>query len=668
MTLKSNFKFIIDTYSAKEKVQLFKELYKDIAGYGNHDDVELAHINSFEAKVLKSLGGAGTINEITELPQYFGGGDRPETEKYTKADIPEALKPYVQDILGRARTRMEEQEEAGYEEYPGERIAPISAEQKAAQEGLLSLMGTQEPYLEEALAGYRGAAAAPTAGEIQGLMSPYQQAVTDLERKQAQKAFDVGTAGFEAKGVGAGGMSGLGSRMGVQAAEREKGHLENLAAIQTRGSERAWQDAQQRLAEQRTRQRTGAGDVRGIGKDIYGTQVSELGLGTQVGEQKRQFEQSQLDDLYRRYAERKQFPEQQLQKYSGLVYGMPTGFLANQESITRGPKGPSFGQQLLGAGVQLGSAYLGNPGAFGGGGSVGSGVAAGTGQFGPPGRNYSLAEGGLVARQRAGRVGSHIAGMPVPPRSSSPKSTLPHYTMKPWVGGSGSGTSRVGLSSLLETLTDHFKKERDVREKYRIARQRDPFLGPLADFLGATGESIGGNIPVAGPLKERLAASKALTQKEREQEMALDLKELESQMDVKKALMVQQLKNRSKIGKYSATMYNSMRDHANMLAGTNLIWIDGKWQGKKDAKVDSKSMKEFTRIIGLLENRTAKYLAEGDDELEAVGKAKADLQDEGKITQNLAAMQTQSSRTPPTLSTVGTPAVSTSPTRIPTTQ
>ena len=132
--------------------------------------------------------------------------------------------------------------------------------------------------------------------------------------------------------------------------------------------------------------------------------------------------------------------------------------------------------------------------------------------------------------------------------------------------------------------------------------------------------------------------------------------------------MVQQLKNRSKIGKYSATMYDSMKDTANSLAGTNLAWIDGKWQGTKGAKVTDTAMKEFTRILGLLENRTAKYLAQGDDELEAVGKAKADLQDEGKITQNLAAMQTQSPRIPPPLPTVGTPAVSTSPTRIPTTQ
>jgi hypothetical protein len=409
MTIKSNFKFIIDTYSVKEKVQLLKELYKDIAGYGNDDDVELAHINSFEAKVLKALGGAGTINEITELPQYLGGGSRPQTKTETKADIPDVLKPYVQDILGRARTRMEEQEAKGYEEYEGERIAPITAEEKAAQEGLLSLLGTQQPYLEEALTDVRAAGAAPTAGEIQGLMSQYQQAVTDMERRKAGEAYEGVRKAREAKLVGGGGMSGLGSRAAIEMGLGEQAHLQNLADIQTRGSQSAWQDAQNRLAQQRERLRLRAGDVRGLGKDIYGTQVSEIGLGAQVGEQRRQFEQSKLDDLYRRYMEKKQFPDQELAKYSGLVYGMPTGFLANKTSTQTGPKGPSFGKQLLGAGLQLGGAFLGGPGGamagkalggmFGGGGGgmagVGSGAASNLANWNP---NPGWKSGGLVGR------------------------------------------------------------------------------------------------------------------------------------------------------------------------------------------------------------------------------------------------------------------------------
>jgi hypothetical protein len=58
----------------KEKIELFKTLYKDISGKGIKGDSELAHINEFEARLLKMYGGAGTINEETGLRQYFGGG------------------------------------------------------------------------------------------------------------------------------------------------------------------------------------------------------------------------------------------------------------------------------------------------------------------------------------------------------------------------------------------------------------------------------------------------------------------------------------------------------------------------------------------------------------------------------------------------------------------
>jgi hypothetical protein len=58
----------------KEKIYLFKILYKEISGKGIEGDTELAHINEFEARLLKMHGGAGTINEETGLRQYLGGG------------------------------------------------------------------------------------------------------------------------------------------------------------------------------------------------------------------------------------------------------------------------------------------------------------------------------------------------------------------------------------------------------------------------------------------------------------------------------------------------------------------------------------------------------------------------------------------------------------------
>jgi hypothetical protein len=60
--------------TTKQKVELFKELYAEISSRGVKGDTELAHINTFESRILRMLGGSGTINLETGLKQYFGGG------------------------------------------------------------------------------------------------------------------------------------------------------------------------------------------------------------------------------------------------------------------------------------------------------------------------------------------------------------------------------------------------------------------------------------------------------------------------------------------------------------------------------------------------------------------------------------------------------------------
>ncbi len=45
-----------------------------LKGQGRHGDTMLAHINPLEAMILKSMGGSGTINPKTGLPEYFLGG------------------------------------------------------------------------------------------------------------------------------------------------------------------------------------------------------------------------------------------------------------------------------------------------------------------------------------------------------------------------------------------------------------------------------------------------------------------------------------------------------------------------------------------------------------------------------------------------------------------
>ena len=50
-----------------------KSLARELPQYGRYNDDMVAHISSDEARLLKSLGGSGTINPTTGLPEFFGG-------------------------------------------------------------------------------------------------------------------------------------------------------------------------------------------------------------------------------------------------------------------------------------------------------------------------------------------------------------------------------------------------------------------------------------------------------------------------------------------------------------------------------------------------------------------------------------------------------------------
>jgi hypothetical protein len=47
------------------------QLANELQGYGRNGDSLLAHINPQEAELLKALGGSGTINPVTGLPEFF---------------------------------------------------------------------------------------------------------------------------------------------------------------------------------------------------------------------------------------------------------------------------------------------------------------------------------------------------------------------------------------------------------------------------------------------------------------------------------------------------------------------------------------------------------------------------------------------------------------------
>jgi hypothetical protein len=58
-------------YAQGGQAQGLKSLAQELQDYGRGGDTMLAHINPQEAAMLKAMGGSGTINPDTGLPEYF---------------------------------------------------------------------------------------------------------------------------------------------------------------------------------------------------------------------------------------------------------------------------------------------------------------------------------------------------------------------------------------------------------------------------------------------------------------------------------------------------------------------------------------------------------------------------------------------------------------------
>ena len=215
----------------KEKIELFKTLYKDISGKGIKGDSELAHINEFEARLLKMYGGAGTINEETGLRQYFGGGgssgggggggSAPETTTQFVREAPgiEERKIELMDIARSAA------EKPLYANVPDVRVAGLGTleQQGIQQAGTTGVGGTTTQ------AGIGSVLQAQAGPNISQFYNPYQSYVLDEINRQSEMAQNQ----LAARAVQAGGFGG--GREGVQRAEQERARLGQIGQAQQTG-------------------------------------------------------------------------------------------------------------------------------------------------------------------------------------------------------------------------------------------------------------------------------------------------------------------------------------------------------------------------------------------------------------------------------------------------
>jgi len=360
-----------------------------------------------------------------------GGGSTVQKSEVTQSNLPEYARPYFEGMMARANTALT----TPYQTYGQERIAGFTPEQQQLQQtimnqqtpgefgqasGLASTAGQRSLDFANYGAGQfnadqvrsgplnyfqmQGPDSFAQSGMAQQYMSPYMQAALEPQRREALRAAQQGQ---RAKGLGSARQGAYGgSRKHLASMERERNLGQNLADIQARGMQTAYEQAQGQFnTEQQARQAAGRtnleaalnvqnlgseqgmraalanqqqnleaqrmgeqsrqfGSTQGlaalaqagqmgqtlsnIGSARQQADQSRLGMQTSAAAQKQALQQQYLDQHYQDFLRQRDYPMEQLQQYSGLLRGVPV--TPNSTATTYAPT-PGLGQQLMGAGL-----------------------------------------------------------------------------------------------------------------------------------------------------------------------------------------------------------------------------------------------------------------------------------------------------------------------------
>ena len=216
-----------------------------------------------------------------------GGGSQTSQVTQTTTNLPEYAKPYYTQLLERGMY----ESTRPYEAYPGQRLAQFSPDQQAAMQGIAGLQAPGQTGLATELAttvglqptnqgsgiaagfnpnpvqtsyqagqfdpGYTagGINANFTAGTmtdpnvIAQYMNPYQQLVTNNEKREATRVAAQQTPNIQAQATMSG--AGGGTRESLLMAENERNLMQQLGDIQARGDQNAFNQALQAFEQDR---------------------------------------------------------------------------------------------------------------------------------------------------------------------------------------------------------------------------------------------------------------------------------------------------------------------------------------------------------------------------------------------------------------------------------
>ena len=329
----------IKKLNTKQKVELFKKLYAEIANKGKNGDCELAHINTFEKRVLKMLGGAGTVNEETGLPQYFGGGgggSAPSTQTQFVREAP-GIEERKLELMDLARDLIDQPEA-----LPEIQVAPLSQlQQQAIQQA--GVTGVGAPTVQAGIGSVLQSQQAP---DINQFYNPYQSYVVDEINRQAQ----IGQQQVADAAIKAGAFGG--GREGVQQAEMERRRLETIGRAQQQGFTQALGAAQRQQQMQ-----LGAGTALGqLGVTQQQQALQDINQLMGAGGVQRQLAQATLDATRQSQLQQQYEPYQRIEFLKNVYAAGPT----SQSGITASTQPQTSPlAQSIGTGIGAFAAYQG---------------------------------------------------------------------------------------------------------------------------------------------------------------------------------------------------------------------------------------------------------------------------------------------------------------------
>jgi hypothetical protein len=311
-----------------------------------------------------------------------GGGSAPPantTNVQTSYTYPPEVRGDVIDLAKNA-VRASKTE---YQPYMRERIAGFDPFQVTAQQAVANLGPAQQIGAATQFAGAAGLRAGDInyipsqfqtgsftqPGAAESYMSPYYQNVVDIQAREARRQSDIERTKQQAQAVGQGAFGG--SRSAIVEAERQRNLGQQLGDIQARGSQAAYEQAQNLYSTEQQRaleaqrqteasrqygaglslqglqqQLSAAGQLGQLGQTQFGQQRDIINALQNIGAQYQQLEQQRLSQQYEDFLRQKRYPYEQLAFAKEMIAGVPT---QTTQQVYQAP--PSLLSQAAGLGL-----------------------------------------------------------------------------------------------------------------------------------------------------------------------------------------------------------------------------------------------------------------------------------------------------------------------------